>query len=296
VRRRRRRANPELKKARKKSHIRVSTMHVPRMLNAAYHDDDPSCVFSRGMRCEIGETTLWFLSGAASLNHRGKSKHPGDFRAQCLRMYANLTALLVSEGATWHNLVKAVVFLADMLEAVFGFGTQTFADLRDEMWPMIFRRTAGENLPGLITTFVFERTVKQSRPDHVVDLVDAVTPRGGRVLFVELTCDRTEHQRRRQPGEGAASQDRVGGTAGRASGKGRFLHARATRRNAESRYDQPLGAAEAHARDPKDKLPGDYEVECALRAFAEVRKLEMSPAQRLFLDATIRLRDANPRC
>src|ERR1043166_2161337 len=83
--------------------------------------------------------------------------------------------------------------LADMLEAVFGFGTQAFADLRDEMWPMIFRRAAEENLPGLITTFVFECSVKQ---DLLDEAVDSVTSRGGRVLFVELTCDRAEHQRR----------------------------------------------------------------------------------------------------
>jgi len=103
-----------MSKSRKNSHIRVSTMHVPHMLNEAYHYEDPSCAFSRGMRCEIGDTTLLFLSGTASVNHRGKSIHPGDFEAQCQRMYENLTALLRSEGATWHHVVKALVFLADM--------------------------------------------------------------------------------------------------------------------------------------------------------------------------------------
>ncbi len=83
--------------------------------------------------------------------------------------------------------------LADMLESVFGFGTQVFVDLRDQIWPMIFRRAAEEDLPGLITTFVFERSVRQSLLDEVVD---AVTSHGGRVLFVELTCDRAEHQKR----------------------------------------------------------------------------------------------------
>lgn len=84
------------------------------MLNEAYHYEDPSCAFSRGMRCEIGEATLLFISGTASVNHRGKSIHPGDFKAQCRRMYANLTALLKSEGATWHNVVKILIFIADM--------------------------------------------------------------------------------------------------------------------------------------------------------------------------------------
>lgn len=97
-----------------KNHIRVSTMHVPHMLNEAYHYEDPSCAFSRGMRCEIGDTTMLFVSGTASVNRRGKSAHSGDFKAQCHRMYNNLTALLRSEGATWHHVVKALVFLTDM--------------------------------------------------------------------------------------------------------------------------------------------------------------------------------------
>src|ERR1051326_2960542 len=108
------RAGVEMKKAKDNSHIKLSTMHVPRMLNEAYHYEDPSCAFSRGMRCQIGDTTLLFLSGTASVDHRGKSIHFGDFKAQTRRMYDNLTALLKSEGATWHNVVKILIFLTDM--------------------------------------------------------------------------------------------------------------------------------------------------------------------------------------
>jgi len=103
-----------MNKAKKKSHIQLKTMHVPQMLNEAYHYEDPSCAFSRGMRCQIGDTTLLFLSGTASVDHRGRSVHHGDFKAQARRMYANLTALLKSEGATWHDVVKILVFLTDM--------------------------------------------------------------------------------------------------------------------------------------------------------------------------------------
>ncbi|HUI08582.1 MAG TPA: RidA family protein [Verrucomicrobiae bacterium] len=89
-------------------------MHVPQMLNEAYHYEDPSCAFSRGMRCRLGDTVLLFLSGTASVDHRGRSIHAGDFKAQARRMYANLTALLESEGATWHDVVKILIFIADM--------------------------------------------------------------------------------------------------------------------------------------------------------------------------------------
>lgn len=103
-----------MKQTRDKSHIKLSTMHVPRMLNEAYHYEDPSCAFSRGMRCQIGDTALLFLSGTASVDHRGRSVHFGDFKAQTRRMYENLTALLESEGAMWHDVVKILIFLADM--------------------------------------------------------------------------------------------------------------------------------------------------------------------------------------
>ncbi|MCI0440673.1 MAG: AAA family ATPase [Chloroflexi bacterium] len=103
-----------------------------------------------------------------------------------------LTVARELSGLTGYRLFH-IHLLADMLEAVFGFGTQAFADMRDQIWPMIFRRAAEDGLPGLITTFVFERSVRQSLLDEVVD---AVTSRGGQVLFVELTCDRAERQRR----------------------------------------------------------------------------------------------------
>ena len=103
-----------MKPKKAKTPIQLSTMHVPHMLNEAYHYEDPACSFSRGMRCQIGDTTLLFLSGTASVDHRGRSVHPGDFKAQAERMYANLTALLSSEGATWQNVVKILIFLTDM--------------------------------------------------------------------------------------------------------------------------------------------------------------------------------------
>jgi enamine deaminase RidA (YjgF/YER057c/UK114 family) len=101
-------------KTKETTKIKVSTMHVPRVLNEAYHYEDPSCAFSRGMRCELGDVTLLFLSGTASVDHRGRSVHPGNFKAQARRMYSNLTALLRSENGAWHNVVKATIFLSDM--------------------------------------------------------------------------------------------------------------------------------------------------------------------------------------
>ena len=40
--------------------------------------------------------------------------HMGDFRAQLWRTYRNITALLESEGATWHDIVRTTCYLRDI--------------------------------------------------------------------------------------------------------------------------------------------------------------------------------------
>jgi enamine deaminase RidA (YjgF/YER057c/UK114 family) len=38
----------------------------------------------------------------------------GDLRAQCQRTYHNITGLLESEGATWHDIVRTTCYLRDI--------------------------------------------------------------------------------------------------------------------------------------------------------------------------------------
>ena len=72
-------------------------MSAPEVLNEAYDYAKPSS-FSRGMRVELPGATLLLLSGTASVDEEGRTVHPGDFAAQCLRTYRNLTRLLAAEG------------------------------------------------------------------------------------------------------------------------------------------------------------------------------------------------------
>ncbi|MFQ5493980.1 MAG: RidA family protein [Phycisphaerae bacterium] len=69
--------------------------------------------FSRGMRVEMGQCAMLFISGTASVNERGESIHPGDIVAQTQRTFDNITALLESEGADWHDIVRTTCYLAD---------------------------------------------------------------------------------------------------------------------------------------------------------------------------------------
>jgi len=62
----------------------------------------------------LGDHTLLFISGTASVDENGLTAHAGDFRAQCWRTYRNITELLATEGATWHDIVRATCYLRDI--------------------------------------------------------------------------------------------------------------------------------------------------------------------------------------
>lgn len=83
------------------------------VLNEAYDYAKPSA-FVRGMRVKIGSIVVLFISGTASIDEQGESIHIGDFRAQCRRAFDNVTALLASEGATWHDVVRTSCYLRDI--------------------------------------------------------------------------------------------------------------------------------------------------------------------------------------
>lgn len=83
------------------------------VLNEAYEYAKPSS-FSRGLRIDLNGLTILLISGTASINENGESIHVGDFRAQCRRTFYNITKLLESEGATWHNIVRTTCYLRDI--------------------------------------------------------------------------------------------------------------------------------------------------------------------------------------
>jgi enamine deaminase RidA (YjgF/YER057c/UK114 family) len=83
------------------------------VLNEAYDYARPSS-FSRGMRLDLGNLVVLLISGTASIDAQGVSIHIGDFGAQCRRTFANITALLAAEGATWHDIVRTSCYLRDI--------------------------------------------------------------------------------------------------------------------------------------------------------------------------------------
>jgi enamine deaminase RidA (YjgF/YER057c/UK114 family) len=93
--------------------IAKSAIRAPEVLNEAFNYAKPSS-FSRGLRLDIEGYTVLFISGTASVDEAGRTIHVGDFGAQCWRTYRNITALLKSEGATWHDVVRATCYLRDI--------------------------------------------------------------------------------------------------------------------------------------------------------------------------------------
>ena len=88
-------------------------MHATAVLNEAYHYARP-VAFSRGIRFDLGDKTMLMISGTASVDEAGRTAHAGDFRAQLWRTYRNITTLLASEGASWHDIVRTTCYLRDI--------------------------------------------------------------------------------------------------------------------------------------------------------------------------------------
>jgi len=88
---------------------RAITNH--RVLNEAY---DYGSAFSRGMRIDLNGLTILLISGTASIDEFGNTAHVGDLRAQLRRTFDNITGLLASEGATWHDIVRTTCYLRDI--------------------------------------------------------------------------------------------------------------------------------------------------------------------------------------
>ena len=103
----------ELLKAIAYAPINKRAITNPGVLNEAYAYARPSS-FSRGMRIDLNGLVILLISGTASIDEHGRSVHIGDFQAQTRRALNNVTGLLASEGATWHDVVRTTCYLRDI--------------------------------------------------------------------------------------------------------------------------------------------------------------------------------------
>lgn len=106
---------------------RAITNH--KALNEAY---DYGSSFSRGMRIDLNGLTILLISGTASIDEQGRTVHVGDFRAQQRRTYDNISKLLASEGATWHDIVRTTCYLRDIERDYQAFNEERTAFFREQ--------------------------------------------------------------------------------------------------------------------------------------------------------------------
>jgi enamine deaminase RidA (YjgF/YER057c/UK114 family) len=111
--------------------IKKRPISAPEVLNEAYRYDRPSS-FSRGLRLDLNGVTVLFISGTASIGPNGETLHVGDFRAQTRRTYANITALLAAEGATWKDIVRTTCYLREIERDYAAFNEERTAFYRKQ--------------------------------------------------------------------------------------------------------------------------------------------------------------------
>ena len=106
---------------------RAITNH--KVLNEAY---DYGSAFSRGMRIDLKGLTILLISGTASIDERGNTVHVGDLRKQLRRTFDNITALLASEGASWHDIVRTTCYLRDIERDYTAFNEERAAFYKEQ--------------------------------------------------------------------------------------------------------------------------------------------------------------------
>jgi enamine deaminase RidA (YjgF/YER057c/UK114 family) len=111
--------------------IKKRAVHAPDDLNEAYDYERPSS-FSRGMRLDFGNVALLLISGTASVGAQGETLFPDDFRAQTRRTFANIAALLESEGASWKDVVRTTCYLRDIERDYAAFNEERTAFYRQQ--------------------------------------------------------------------------------------------------------------------------------------------------------------------
>lgn len=85
--------------------------------------------FERGVVANYGGLSHTLISGTASINNRGEIVHPGDVRAQTLRMLENVEALLSEAESRWTDVQMMVIYLRN--KADYGTVLPIFQDRFD---------------------------------------------------------------------------------------------------------------------------------------------------------------------
>ena len=85
----------------------IELMHTPTLNEAAEYGSS----FARGMKVELPEKTVLYISGTASVDELGATVHLDDVRKQIERMLLNIRELLAPHGSTFADTTQAITYL-----------------------------------------------------------------------------------------------------------------------------------------------------------------------------------------
>jgi enamine deaminase RidA (YjgF/YER057c/UK114 family) len=92
-----------------------------------------------------------FIAGQVGTDATGNLVSPGDFDAQCVQVFANISAALASVGADWGNVVQFTTYLVHSQDI------SRFMDFRGREFPRMF--TSGGYPPN--TLLIVDRLVQE---------------------------------------------------------------------------------------------------------------------------------------
>ncbi len=89
--------------------------HPAPLMITRYNPPDvpPVARYSQLVRVDLAGASLLFVSGLVAVDRDGRLVGPGDVVAQADQVYANLEAVLRSQGAGLDHVVKMTTFLRD---------------------------------------------------------------------------------------------------------------------------------------------------------------------------------------
>ncbi|ABK98434.1 Rid family hydrolase [Pelobacter propionicus] len=91
-------------------HGQIGFLKAPDFLNPTH---EYGVTFERGTSVAFGDRKHIFISGTASINHKGEIMHRNDVVRQLNRTFVNIMALLADAGAGMENVAQMIVYLRD---------------------------------------------------------------------------------------------------------------------------------------------------------------------------------------
>ncbi|HZE41544.1 MAG TPA: RidA family protein [Stackebrandtia sp.] len=74
----------------------------------------PRNAYSQVVRVDIGDGALLYVAGQIAFNAEREFIGAGDLRAQAEQVFASLSTILASQGATFDNVVSVRTYLTDI--------------------------------------------------------------------------------------------------------------------------------------------------------------------------------------